>query len=206
MCSYYLPGQGKNRFPVCKRNMFLGGPHFCSLPSSVFHMDTLLNVVVTCMPSCFSCVQPFATLWTITHQTPLSIKLPGKNTGVGCHFLLQETFPTQGSNLCLLRLLHWHVPWTARRSNQSILEEINLESSLEWLMLKLQYFGCLMQRADSLEKTLMLGKIEGKERRGQNRMRWFDSITYSMDMNLNKLQRSLACCSPWGCKDLDISD
>ena len=104
MCSYSLAGQGKNRFPVCKRNMFLGGPHFCSLPSSVFHMDTLLNVAVTCMLSCFSCVQLFATPWTITHQIPLSIKLPGKNTGVGCHFLLQEIFPSQGSNP---HLLHW---------------------------------------------------------------------------------------------------
>ena len=118
MCSYYLPGQGKNRFPVCKRNTFLGGPHFCSLPSSVFHMDTLLNVAVTCMPSCFSCVQPFATPWTITHQTPLSIKLPGKNTGVGCHFLLQEIFPSQGSSP---HLLHWQV-YTLLLSN---LESLN---------------------------------------------------------------------------------
>ena len=71
------------------------------------------------------------------------------------------------------------VPWTARRSNQSILEEISPEYSLEGLMLKmkLQYFGYLMRRADSLEKTLMLGKIEGRRRRGQHRMRWFDGIT-----------------------------
>ena len=79
------------------------------------------------------------------------------------------------------------VPWTARRSNQSILKEINPEYSLEGLMLKLQYFGHLMRRANSLEKTLMLGKIEGKKRRGQQRMRWLDSITDSMDMNLSKL-------------------
>ena len=80
------------------------------------------------------------------------------------------------------------VPWTARRSNQSILKEINPEYSLERLMLKLQYFVHLMGRADSLEKTLMLGKIEGRRRRGQQRMRQLDDITDSMDMNLSKLQ------------------
>ena len=79
------------------------------------------------------------------------------------------------------------VPWPAKRSNQSILKEISLEYSLEGLMRKLQYFGYLMQRADSLEKTLMLGKIEGRRRRGQQRMRWLDSIPDSMDMSLNKL-------------------
>ena len=81
------------------------------------------------------------------------------------------------------------VPWTARRSNQSILKEINPEYSLERLMLKLklQYFGHLMQRADSLEKTLMLGKIEGRRRRGQQRMRWSDGITDSVGISLSKL-------------------
>ena len=73
------------------------------------------------------------------------------------------------------------VPWTARRSNQSMLKEISPEYSLEGLMLKLQYFGHLMQRADSLEKTLMLGKFEGRGRRGRQRMRWLDGITDSMD-------------------------
>ena len=89
---------------------------------------------------------------------------------------------------CWRRLLK--VPWTARRSNQSILKEINPEYSLVELKLKvkLQYFGHLMQRSDSLEKTLMLGKIEGKNRRGQKRMKWSDSITNSMDMNFSKLQ------------------
>ena len=77
-------------------------------------------------------------------------------------------------------------PWTARRSNQSILKEINREYSLEGLILKLQYFGHLLQRVDSLEKTLMLGRIEGRRRRGLQMMRWLDGIIDSVDMNLSK--------------------
>ena len=102
---------------------------------------------------------------------------------------------------CWRRLLK--VPWTAMRSNQSVLKEINPEYSLEGLMLKLQYFGYLMQRADSLEETLLLGKTEGRRRRWQKRMKWLDDITDSMDMNLSKFWEivkdgSLACCKTWG--------
>ena len=106
------------------------------------------------------------------------------------------------------------ISWTARRSNQSILKEINCEYSLEGLMLKLklQYFGHLMQRANSLEKALMLGKTEGRMRRGWQRMRWLDGITDSIDINLSKLREtvkdregSLACCSPLGHKESDMT-
>ena len=113
---------------------------------------------------------------------------------------------------CWRRLLR--VRWTARRSNQSILKEISPGISLEGMMrkLKLQYFGHLMRRVDSVEKTLMLGGTGGRRRRGQQRMRWLDGITDSMDLSLSELRElvmllgGLACCNSWGQKESDTTE
>ena len=126
-----------------------------------------------------------------------------------------ERWRIDGFELCCWRRL-LRVPWTARRSNQSSLKEITPEYSLAGLMLKLklQYFGHLMQRTDSLEETLMLGKIEGRKRRGWQRMRWLDGRwhhqlnghEFEQALVVGEGQGSLACSSPWGCKESDTTE
>ena len=143
------------------------------------------------MKSC-SRVRFFVTPWTAAYQAPPSIGFSRQEYWSGLPLPSAKQPECQRTDAfelwCWRRLLS--VPWTARRSNQSILKEISSECSLEELMLKLklQYFGHLMRRADSCEKTLMLGKIEGRRRRGRQRMRRLDSIADSMDMGLGGLQ------------------
>ena len=152
-----------------KRHLFLGRKAMTSLGSILKNRDITLPTKVHLVKAIvFSVVMYGCESWTIKkaeHQRTDAFEL-----------------------WCWRRRLR--VPWTARRSNQSILKEINPEYSLEGLILKLklQYFGHLMSRADSLSKTLLLGRIEGRRRRGQQRMRWLDGITDLMDMSLSKLQ------------------
>ena len=121
--------------------------------------------------------------------------------------------------IAAFELWYWRrllrVPWAARRSNQSILKEINPEYSLEGLMLKLQYFGHLMQRTDSLDKTMVWGQRKGRRRRWRQKMRWLDGITIYVQLSGHEFEQapgvvdgqgSLACCSPWGCKECDTTE
>ena len=148
-----------------KRHLFLGRKAMINLDSVLKSRDTANKA-----PSSQSCgfSSSHLWMWELDHKEGWALKN-------WCFWtvVLEKTLES---------------PWTARRSNQSILKEINPEYSLEGLVLKLQYFGQLLRRANSLEKTLMLGKIEGRRRRGWQRMRWLDGITDSLDMSLSKFR------------------